>query len=62
MIRHVTINDMGVGRSVEEVLRLVDAIQFTDSHGEVCPANWHKGDKTIKPTIEESKEFFRSEL
>lgn len=54
VIRQITINDMGVGRSVDEVLRLLDAIQFSDSHGEVCPANWRKGDKTIKPTIKES--------
>ena len=62
VIRHVTINDMEIGRSVDEVLRLVDAIQFFDKHGEVCPANWRKGEKTIKPTVEDSKEYFSSEI
>lgn len=46
-LRQITINDTPVGRSVDETLRLLDAFQFTDEHGEVCPANWHKGDATI---------------
>ncbi|CAG7838178.1 unnamed protein product [Allacma fusca] len=59
-LRQITINDLPVGRSVEETLRLVQAFQFTDKHGEVCPAGWKPGDKTIKPNILESKEFFQS--
>ncbi|KAE9319177.1 hypothetical protein PF008_g18340, partial [Phytophthora fragariae] len=57
-LRQSTINDCPVGRNVDEVLRLVEAFQFTDEHGEVCPAGWKKGKKTIKPTVGESKEYF----
>jgi len=56
-IRHITINDLPLGRNVEEVLRLLDAIDFTNTHGEVCPANWKKGDKAFKPTFDGLKEF-----
>ena len=48
-IRHITINDLPLGRNVDEVLRVLDAIQFNEKHGEVCPANWHKGDDGMKP-------------
>jgi peroxiredoxin (alkyl hydroperoxide reductase subunit C) len=47
MIRHASINDAPVGRSVEEVLRLVKAFQHVDEHGEVCPAGWTPGAKTM---------------
>jgi peroxiredoxin 2/4 len=47
IVRQVTINDTPVGRSVDETLRLVDAFQFTEKYGEVCPVNWQKGDATI---------------
>ncbi|KAK4336688.1 hypothetical protein RND71_044114 [Anisodus tanguticus] len=57
-LRQITINDLPVGRSVDETLRLVQAFQFTDEHGEVCPANWRPGKKTIKPSTDASKEFF----
>lgn len=57
-LRQITINDLPVGRSVDETLRLVDAFQFTEEHGEVCPANWHKGDATMVPDPEKSKEYF----
>ncbi|KAL8567967.1 FAD-dependent monooxygenase prx3 [Nucella lapillus] len=60
VVRQVTINDLPVGRSVEETLRLVKAFQFTDQHGEVCPANWNpdSNPETIKPSPAESKEYF----
>ncbi|KAG2231211.1 hypothetical protein INT48_001213, partial [Thamnidium elegans] len=57
-VRQITINDLPVGRSVDEVLRLVEAFKFTDEHGEVCPANWTAGAKTIKPDVKQSKEYF----
>ncbi|KAJ2757104.1 Peroxiredoxin 1, partial [Coemansia nantahalensis] len=57
-IRIMMINDNPVGRSVDEALRLLEALQFTDKHGEVCPANWSAGKATIKPEIAKSKEFF----
>jgi len=56
-IRHITINDLPLGRNVEEALRLLDAIDFSNEHGEVCPANWKKGDKAMKPTFDGLKAF-----
>ncbi|XP_065432532.1 peroxiredoxin-2 [Chrysemys picta bellii] len=58
VLRQITVNDLPVGRSVEEVLRLVQAFQYTDTHGEVCPAGWQPGSDTIKPTVKDSKEYF----
>ncbi|KAG8691866.1 hypothetical protein FRC11_007225 [Ceratobasidium sp. 423] len=58
ILRQITINDLPVGRSVDETIRLVEAFQFTDEHGEVCPANWNKGDITIKPDPTNSLEYF----
>lgn len=48
-LKAMQINDDAVGRSVEEVLRLIKAFQYAEEHGEVCPANWKPGDKTIVP-------------
>lgn len=50
IVRHQVVNDMPLGRSVDEVLRMVDALQFFEENGEVCPANWHKGQEALKPT------------
>ncbi|NXP47939.1 PRDX1 protein, partial [Heliornis fulica] len=58
ILRQITINDLPVGRSVDETLRLVQAFQFTDKHGEVCPAGWKPGSDTIKPDVQKSKEYF----
>ncbi|KJH51330.1 antioxidant, AhpC/TSA family [Dictyocaulus viviparus] len=58
ILRQITINDLPVGRSVDETLRLVQAFQFVDKHGEVCPAGWTPGKDTIKPDIKNSKEYF----
>lgn len=58
IIRHMSVNDLPVGRSVEEVLRLVKAFQFVETHGEVCPAGWQPDSETIKPNPEGSKEYF----
>lgn len=52
VVRHCVINDLPLGRSVDEALRMLDALQFTDTHGEVCPANWKQGDEAMKPTAE----------
>jgi peroxiredoxin (alkyl hydroperoxide reductase subunit C) len=49
LIRHQLINDLPLGRSVEEALRLLDALIFHEQHGEVCPANWKTGSKAMKP-------------
>ncbi|CAH2032290.1 peroxiredoxin [Trichlorobacter ammonificans] len=52
VVRHCVINDLPLGRSVDEALRMLDALQFTDTHGEVCPANWKQGEDAMKPTAE----------
>lgn len=57
-LRQATVNDLPVGRSVDEALRLVKAFQFVDQHGEVCPANWTPGEKTMKADPTGSLEYF----
>ncbi|MBT0651484.1 peroxiredoxin [Geomobilimonas luticola] len=53
IVRHAVINDLPLGRSVNEALRMVDALQFVETHGDqVCPANWQEGDEAMKPTAE----------
>ncbi|HEY4784800.1 MAG TPA: peroxiredoxin, partial [Bacteroidales bacterium] len=52
IVRHQVVNDMPLGRSIDEALRMVEALQFFEENGEVCPANWHKGDKALKATQE----------
>lgn len=49
VIQHMVINNLPLGRNVDEMLRMVDALQFTEEHGEVCPAGWNKGDEGMKP-------------
>ncbi|XP_069783444.1 peroxiredoxin-1-like [Narcine bancroftii] len=61
ILRQITVNDLPVGRSVDETLRLVQAFQFTDQHGEVCPAGWKPGSDTIKPDVQNSKKFFEKQ-
>ena len=57
VIRHGLVNDLPLGRSVEEALRVLDALQFTEQHGEVCPANWHQGDEAMKPSADGVAEY-----
>lgn len=52
VIRHLLINDLPLGRNVEEALRIVDALQYNEENGEVCPANWTKGEKALKASHE----------
>lgn len=52
VVRHQLINDLPLGRNVDEALRVIDALQFHETHGEVCPANWRPGDDAMKPTPE----------
>lgn len=49
---HQIINDLPLGRSIEEVIRIIDALHFTEEHGEVCPAGWNKGKEGMKPDAE----------
>ena len=58
IVRHQLVNDLPLGRSVKEALRMVQALKFFEEHGEVCPANWHKGADTIKPTPVDSQDYF----
>ncbi len=52
IIRHAVINDLPLGRSIDEALRMVDALKFHEEHGDVCPANWHEGEDAMTPTAE----------
>jgi len=57
VVRHQVVNDLPLGRSVDEAIRIVDALQFFEDNGEVCPANWHKGDKAMKASHEGVAEY-----
>lgn len=59
ILRHMLVNDLPLGRSTEEAIRLIDALDFFQKHGEVCPANWKPGADTIKPSPDASKEYFK---
>lgn len=59
IVRQITINDLPVGRSVDETLRLIKAFQYTDKHGEVCPANWEPNKPTIDP--KNAKDYFEKQ-
>ena len=61
VLRQITMNDLPVGRSVDETLRLLQAFQYTDKHGEVCPAGWKPGQATIIPDPKEKLKYFESE-
>jgi peroxiredoxin (alkyl hydroperoxide reductase subunit C) len=58
MVQQETVNHMVLGRNVEEVLRMVDALQFVERNGEVCPANWHRGSRALKPTWDGLADYF----
>jgi peroxiredoxin (alkyl hydroperoxide reductase subunit C) len=57
IVRHQLINDLPLGRSVEEAIRILDALQFTEKYGEVCPANWKPGEDAMEPTAEGVAEY-----
>lgn len=57
VVRHAVINDLPLGRNVDEALRMVDALQFFEEHGDVCPANWKPGEEAMKPTAEGVAEY-----
>lgn len=57
VVRHQVVNDLPLGRSVSEAIRMVDALQFFEENGEVCPADWHKGDQGMKATSEGVAEY-----
>ena len=59
-VRHQLVNDLPLGRNVDEALRIVDALQFHEKHGEVCPANWSEGEKTMSATQEGVESYFQT--
>lgn len=58
IVRHQVINDLPLGRSVEEALRILDALIYFETYGEVCPANWQQGRKAFKPSYEDLENYF----
>ncbi len=50
IVRHAVVNDLPLGRNIDEALRMVDALQFHEQHGDVCPANWNEGQEAMTPT------------
>jgi len=61
VVRHQVVNDLPLGRNVDEMLRTIDALQFTEEHGEVCPAGWKEGDKGMDPSAEGVASYLASE-
>lgn len=59
VVQQQTINNLPLGRNVDEMLRLLEALQYTEQNGEVCPANWKKGDTAMKPTQDGLKTYFK---
>ena len=60
IVKHSVINDLGLGRNIDETLRMVDALQHLERHGEVCPAGWNKGDDAMKPTAKGVSDYLSS--
>lgn len=58
VVQHEVVNNLSLGRNIDEVLRMVDALQFTEQYGEVCPANWDKRKKAMKADENGLKEYF----
>ena len=58
VVQHQVVNNLPLGRNVDEMLRMVDVLQFHEKHGEVCPANWTPGKDGMKATPTESKKYF----
>ena len=59
VVQQQTINNLPLGRNVDEMIRLLEALQYTETHGEVCPANWKKGETAMKATQDGLKTFFK---
>ena len=60
IVQHALVNNLPLGRNIDEALRMVDALQHHEKHGEVCPANWSKGQDAMKPGPKESQAYFKS--
>jgi len=62
IVRHQVVNDLPLGRNVDEALRMIDALQFVEENGEVCPANWNKGKEGMNATHEGVAEFLEKHM
>jgi peroxiredoxin (alkyl hydroperoxide reductase subunit C) len=62
IIRHYSLNDLPIGRNIDEIIRVVDAIEHFTQHGEVCPAGWQAGQKAMKPTHEGVVEYLKEKV
>ena len=60
IVQHQVVNNLPLGRNVDEMLRVIDALQFTEEYGEVCPAGWQKGERGKKPTKEGVSEYLEA--
>lgn len=58
IVQHQTVNNLPLGRNIDELVRLTESLQFTEEHGEVCPANWQKGAKSMKPNRDGLQDYF----
>jgi peroxiredoxin (alkyl hydroperoxide reductase subunit C) len=61
IVRHQVVNDLPLGRNIDEMLRMIDALQYCEKHGEVCPAGWEEGRKAMKATSEGVAEYLASQ-
>lgn len=59
VVRHAVVNDLPLGRNIDEALRMVDALQFHEEHGDVCPANWIEGAESMTPTAEGVADYLK---
>ncbi|GAV04299.1 hypothetical protein RvY_14602 [Ramazzottius varieornatus] len=59
IVRHAAVHDLGVGRSVDETKRVLEALQYQSEYGDVCPADWNVGKPTIMPSPDDSREYFK---
>lgn len=59
VVQSLTINNMSLGRNIDEILRIIDALQFAENHGQVCPANWNNGDKAMDANEEGVRAYFK---
>jgi peroxiredoxin 2/4 len=62
IVRHTLVNDLPLGRNVDEAIRMVDAVQFFEKHGDVCPANWRPGEEGMKPTAAGVAEYLTNHV
>ena len=61
IIRHSVLNDLPLGRNIDEMLRMIDALSFHKEHGDVCPANWEKGKTAMKPSDDGMRKYMAEE-